>query len=207
MKKDRALLLVDMQNDFCPGGKLPVPGGEAIVPVLNKYIKVFIQNNLPVFASRDWHPKKTAHFEDYGGQWPEHCVQDTPGASFHPVLKLPADTIILSKGMDPSKDSYSDFQAVDQDGNEFLSLLRNHSIKELFVGGLATDYCIKWSVIDALKFGFKVILLEDAIQGIDLKPGDVENALREMRDLGAGRITFEKLYRIFSDKKTGRTAG
>ena len=201
MKKNYALLIVDVQNDFCADGKLAVPEGDAIVPVLNKYISIFVHNKWPVFASRDWHPKKTAHFKGFGGSWPEHCIQDTPGAKFHPLLRLPQDAIILSGGMDPDKDGYSAFQAVDSRGNEFTHLLNTFSIKELFVGGLATDYCVKWSVLDALKFGFKVTLLTDAIKGVDLNPKDSEAAIEEMVNLGAKKITFEKLSRMLAEER------
>ena len=199
--KNYALLIVDVQNDFCPDGKLAVPEGDIIVPVLNKYISLFVRNRWPVFASRDWHPKKSAHFKAFGGQWPEHCIKDSPGAKFHPVLRLPPDAIILSKGMDPDKDSYSAFQAVDSRGNEFPHLLKTFAIKELFVGGLATDYCVKWSVLDALKFGFKVMLLTDAIRGVDLKPKDSEAAIEEMVNLGAKKMTFEKLSRMLAEER------
>jgi nicotinamidase/pyrazinamidase len=201
MKKNNALLIIDVQNDFCPDGKLAVPEGDAIVPMLNKYISIFARNQWPIFASRDWHPKKSAHFQEFGGQWPEHCVQDTSGAKFHPVLRLPQDAIILSKGMDPDKDSYSAFQTIDSRGNDFSHLLNSFSIKELFVGGLATDYCVKWSVLDALKFGFKVTLLTDAIKGVDLKPKDSEAAIEEMVKLGAKKMTFEKLSRILAEER------
>ena len=203
MKKNYALLIVDVQNDFCPDGKLAVPEGDAIVPMLNKYISIFSRNKWPVFASRDWHPKKTVHFKDFGGQWPEHCIKDTPGAKFHPLLRLPEDAIILSGGMHPDEDGYSAFQAVDSGGNEFTHLLNTFSIKELFVGGLATDYCVKWSVLDALKFGFKVMLLADAIKGVDLKPKDSEAAIEEMVSLGAKKMTFEKLSRMLADSGNG----
>jgi len=203
MKKNYALLIVDVQNDFCPDGKLAVPEGDAIVPMLNKYISIFSRNKWPVFASRDWHPKKTVHFKDFGGQWPEHCIQDTSGAKFHPLLRLPEDAIILSGGMHPDEDGYSAFQAVDSGGNEFTHLLNTFSIKELFVGGLATDYCVKWSVLDALKFGFKVMLLADAIKGVDLKPKDSEAAIEEMVSLGAKKMTFEKLSRMLADSGNG----
>jgi nicotinamidase/pyrazinamidase len=200
--KNYALLIVDVQNDFCPDGKLAVPEGDIIVPVLNKYISLFVRNRWPVFASRDWHPKKSAHFKAFGGQWPEHCIKDSPGAKFHPVLRLPQDAIILSKGMDPDKDSYSAFQAVDSRGAEFPHLLHTFAIKELFVGGLATDYCVKWSVLDALKFGFKVMLLTDAIRGVNLKPKDSEAAIEEMVNLGAKKMTFEKLSRMLAEQSS-----
>jgi len=201
MKKNYALLIVDVQNDFCPDGKLAVPEGDAIVPMLNKYISIFSRNKWPVFASRDWHPKKTSHFKEFGGQWPEHCIQDSPGARFHPLLQLPDDVIILSSGMDPDEDGYSAFQAVDSRGNDFSRLLNSFSIKELFVGGLATDYCVKWSVLDALKFGLKVTLLTDAIKGVDLKPRDSEAAVEQMVSLGAKKMTFEKLSRMLAEER------
>jgi nicotinamidase/pyrazinamidase len=192
MRLKKALLIVDVQNDFCPGGALAVPEGDKIVPALNKYIKIFSKNKLPIFASRDWHPKKTKHFKDFGGLWPKHCIQDTRGARFHDRLKLPEGTIILSKGMDPEEDSYSVFQAVDQKGNEFLNLLKKLNITELYVGGLATDYCVKSSVLDALKLGFKVKLLVDAIKGVNLRPEDSQKAMEQMLKHGAQKITFNK---------------
>ena len=201
MKKNYALLIVDVQNDFCADGKLAVPEGDAIVPMLNKYISIFSRNKWPVFASRDWHPQKSAHFKNFGGQWPEHCIQDTPGAKFHPLLRLPQDALILSGGMDPDEDGYSAFQAVDSRGNEFTHLLNTFSIKELFVGGLATDYCVKWSVVDALKYGYKVALLVDAIKGVDLRPKDSEAAIEEMVSFGAKKMTFEKLSRMLAEER------
>jgi nicotinamidase/pyrazinamidase len=201
MNKKSALLIVDMQNDFCPDGALGIPEGDAIIPVLNRYIKIFSAGKLPVFASRDWHPLKTSHFKEYGGQWPPHCVQDSPGARFHPVLQLPDDAVILSKGMDPEADSYSAFQAVDAKGNEFADLLKQYSIKELFVGGLATDYCVRWTTLDALKFGLRVFLLMDAIRGVNLREKDSEEAVGEMVSLGANKITIEKLSRMFAGER------
>ena len=199
MKLKKALLIVDVQNDFCPGGTLVVPEGDKIIPKLNKYIKIFSQKKLPIFASRDWHPKKTIHFKKFGGTWPVHCVQDTKGAAFHPKLKLPKEAIILSKGMDPEKDSYSAFQAEDKNGMVLLNLLKILGVNEIYVGGLATDYCVKFSVIDALKQGFKVKLLVDAIKGVNLKPNDSEEAMEEMLKNGTKKATFKNL-KIFLDK-------
>lgn len=193
MKLKEALLIVDVQNDFCPGGALAVPDGDKIIPYLNKYIKIFSQKKLPIFASRDWHPKKTKHFKKFGGVWPVHCVQNTKGAKFHPKLKLSKEAIILSKGMDPQIDSYSAFQADDQNGMSFINLLKVLGIEELYIAGLATDYCIKSSAIDALRNGFKVKLLMDAIKGVDLKPGDSQDAIREMSQNGAQKITLREV--------------
>ncbi len=198
MNFKKALLIVDVQNDFCPGGTLAVPEGDKIVPILNKYIKIFSKNKLPIFSSRDWHPKETKHFKDFGGLWPEHCIQNSKGASFHHDLKLPKETVILSKGMDPEEDSYSAFQAVDNHGTKFLNLLKILGITELFIGGLATDYCVKYSVLDALKLGFKVQLLMDAIQGVNIKPTDSRYAIEEMLIRKAKKITFAQLSKLLS---------
>ena len=193
MKLKKALLIVDVQNDFCPKGKLAVPEGDKVVGVLNKYIKIFSSKALPIFSSRDWHPKKTKHFKDFGGLWPRHCIKNTKGAQFHPKLRLPKEVIIISKGTTPQKDSYSVFQGRDLNGQEFLNLLTSLGINELYVGGLATDYCVKFTVLDALKFGFKVKLLVDAIKGVDLKENDSENAIKEMIRNGAKKMTLEKI--------------
>ncbi len=189
----KALLIVDVQNDFCPGGALAVPGGGNIVPVLNRYIAYFSRKKLPVFASRDWHPPRTQHFVSFGGKWPAHCIQGTRGALFHPALKLPRDAIQLYKGMYPDRDDYSALQAEDLGGRNLASFAQMMGIKELYVGGLATDYCVKESVLDALKKGLKVKLLTDGIKGVDLKPGDSEKAIARMVKAGARKITVKVL--------------
>jgi nicotinamidase/pyrazinamidase len=193
MKLKKALLVVDVQNDFCPGGALAVPGGDKIVPSLNKYIKFFTKQKLPIFATRDWHPVRTKHFKAFGGVWPVHCIQNTKGAQFHPKLKLPKETILLYKGIDPGEDSYSAFQAQDISGMSFVKLLNILGIRELYVGGLATDYCVKSSTLDALRHGFKVRLLMDAIQGVNLGPDDSQRAIKQMAKNGAKKITLKHL--------------
>ena len=193
MTQKKALLIVDVQNDFCPGGALAVPGGDKVVPVINKYSRIFSKNKLPIFASRDWHPPKTKHFKDFGGAWPVHCIQNTQGAAFHPKLKMPKEAILLYKGMDPGKDSYSIFQSEDSRGVAFINLLRIMGVGELYIGGLAIDYCVKFSAIDALKEGFKVKVLTDAVKGVDLKPQDSQKALKEMYRRGAKKITLKDL--------------
>jgi len=194
----QALLVVDLQNDFCPGGALAVPQGDRVIPVLNRYSNLFTQATLPIFASRDWHPPKTKHFVLYGGTWPIHCVQGTPGAAFHSALELPATVTVLSKGMDPNEDCYSCFEATAQDGTPFLDVLRRDGIQELFIGGLATDYCVKATVLDARKHGLDITVLSDAIRGVDLKPGDVERALREMELAGARFVGLDAVSQRLS---------
>lgn len=184
-----ALLVVDVQNDFCPGGSLAVPEGDRVVPVLNGYIARFAAAGALVFACRDWHPVRTKHFQADGGAWPPHCVQGTAGAAFHPTLALPRETVVFSKGMDPEQDAYSAFQAEDASGRPFASVLKDRGVQRLFVGGLATDYCVRDSVLDARRQGFEVVVLLDASRAVDVKPGDGERALGEIRDAGARLVT------------------
>ncbi len=190
----KALVIVDVQNDFCPGGSLAVSEGDKVVPVLNGYIDFFKKNNLPIFASRDWHPEKTKHFQSEGGNWPSHCVEGSPGAEFYPGLNLPQEAIIISKGGDPQSEGYSVFEGVSQKGESFADLLAKLGVKELFVGGLATDFCVKHTVINALEKKFEVKLLIDAIRGVDL--GASEKAIADMLAKGAKTITFEHLSDI-----------
>jgi nicotinamidase/pyrazinamidase len=188
-----ALVIVDVQNDFCPGGALAVPRGDQVVAVLNRYAERFARSRAPVFASRDWHPARTRHFKAFGGVWPPHCVQDTPGAAFHAGLELPAGTEIVSKGMDPDADAYSCFQAETEDSMPFAAALGEHGVSRLFVGGLATDYCVKATVLDALKEGFEVVVLQDAVAAVDVAAGDGERALEAMKAAGAQLARLDDL--------------
>ncbi len=178
----KALLVVDVQNDFCPGGSLAVAHGDEVVAPLNKLIQEFLERGEPVFKSRDWHPKETKHFAAYGGTWPVHCVQETKGAEFHPNLIDDIHIRTISKGLG-DEDSYSAF-----DGTELALQLRRLGIEEVWVGGLATDYCVKNTVLDALREGFRVKALTDAMRAVELKPGDGEQAIAEMRAAGAELI-------------------
>jgi len=185
MKRDEALVVVDVQNDFCPGGALAVPEGDAVVPILNTYIAEFSREGLAVFVSRDWHPEVTRHFKGHGGAWPAHCVRDTEGAAFHPALKLPREAVVLSKGTEPDKEGYSVFSAHDDKGVTFETLLKKTGIRHLFIGGLATDYCVKATALDALDKGFQVTILVDAVRGVNLHPGDADRAIEELVARGA----------------------
>ncbi len=188
-----ALVIVDVQRDFCPGGALAVPDGDAVVPVLNRYAEVFAARGAAVFATRDWHPARTKHFEADGGVWPPHCVQETPGAAFHPGLVLPAGTEVFSKGMDPDVDAYSAFQAESGEGDAFAVTLGARGIQRLFIGGLATDYCVKATALDAVKEGFEVVVLEDAVRAVDVQPGDGTRALAEIEAAGGRRARLESI--------------
>lgn len=185
MGRTPGLLVVDVQNDFCPGGALGVPEGDAIVPCVNRTIRAFRRRDLPILFTRDWHPKETKHFKGFGGAWPPHCIQGTKGARFHTDLLIPGEALILSKGMDPEQDSYSAFQALTDRGRDLESTLEELGVDEIFVCGLATDYCVRATILDATRRGLKVYVLRDAVRGVDVKPGDSNAALREMRAHGA----------------------
>lgn len=190
MQGKDALIIIDVQNDFCPGGALPVPEGDRVVPVLNRYIEKFTRAKLPIFATRDWHPEKTRHFKAYGGLWPPHCIQNTSGAEFRADLSLPKEAVIVSAGTSPDEEGYSGFEGKDNNGTGLAELLRVSGIERIFVGGLATDYCVKHTVLDGLKQGFTVVLLEDAVRGVNLHPDDAERAIEEMVSAGARKETL-----------------
>lgn len=195
MRSDSALLIVDVQVDFCPGGALAVPEGDQIVPKLNDYIRLFRSANRPILASRDWHPPETTHFRTQGGPWPPHCIQGTPGAEFHPKLALPPDAIVVSKGMGADEDAYSAFQARDAQGRLLEGWLRALGVRHLYVGGLALDYCVKASALDAVAKGFRTTVLVDATRAVNIKPHDGELAIEELLRAGANLAVFETLDR------------
>lgn len=181
-----ALIITDVQIDFLPGGALAVKAGDQIIPVINDYIKLFKKVNAKIVASRDWHPQNHMSFKAQGGPWPPHCVQESEGALFHPNLKLSDDVIVVSKATDFDKEAYSVF-----DGTDLADRLASANVTRVFVGGLATDYCILSSVLDAVKLGFDTVVLVDAIRGINLVPGDVDRALAAMTKGGAVQRTLD----------------
>ncbi len=182
-----ALIIVDVQIDFCPGGALAVRYGDQVVPRLNKIIKAFENSGLPVFFTRDWHPADHISFRSEGGTWPPHCVQGSPGAKFHPKLHVPSDAEVISKGDRPSKEAYSGFQ-----GTNLRAQLKRLGVDELLVGGLATDYCVKETALDGLRAGFSVGVLKDCVRAVDVNPGDGARALAEVRKAGARLTTSSR---------------
>jgi nicotinamidase/pyrazinamidase len=188
-----ALLIVDVQNDFCPGGALAVREGDQVVPLLNAYAERFLALSRPVYASRDWHPRQSKHFAEFGGPWPVHCVQRTEGARFHPDLVLPAPENILSKGTDAADDGYSAFEGRFPDGSTFEERLSRDRVDHLFIGGLATDYCVLQSALDAAKSGRRVTLLLDAVRGVEVHPGDSAQAIADMALAGIDTATLDAL--------------
>jgi len=174
----KALIIVDVQNDFTPGGALPVEEGDAIVPRINE-LAAAGDFDL-VVATRDWHPSDHGSFAEQGGPWPVHCVADTPGAQLHPALDTSAIDVIVDKGQDPGTEGYSGF-----DGTNLADLLHERDVDEVVVVGLATDYCVKNTALDALRAGLGVRVDESAVRGVDVQPGDSARALDELRAAGA----------------------
>jgi len=175
-----ALVLVDVQNDFLEGGSLAVPHSSAILPIINGYIALFTRRNLPIIATRDWHPEDHCSFADNGGQWPVHCVAGTRGAAFSSQLELPCSSHIVSKATAAGRDAYSGF-----DGTGLADYLNTQGAARLFICGLATDYCVLHTVLDGLKAGFTVVLLTDAIRAVDVAQGDGAKAIASMTENGA----------------------
>lgn len=178
----KALLIVDVQNDFCPGGALPAPAGNIIIPIINKILDRFPY----VIASRDWHPEDTIHFQ----KWPVHCVQNSKGAEFPSELNSEKFNLILEKGTASRDDGYSAFEATNKNLVEYLN---NNKIDELYITGLVAEYCVKNTVLDALKYGFKAIVIKDAVEGIRKEKNDFENAFKEMEQAGAKVIMSNEI--------------
>ncbi|MFN3597770.1 MAG: nicotinamidase [Rubricoccaceae bacterium] len=178
LREGDALLLIDVQNDFLPGGALAVPEGDAVVPVLNRWIAAAKAAGAPVFATRDWHPPDHTSFEAQGGPWPSHCVRDTEGAAFPADLALPEGAVVVSKATLPRAEAYSGFE-----GTDLAERLRAAGVRRVFVGGLATDYCVRASVLDARREGFEVRLIPGGHRGI--AEDTTETALAEMARAGA----------------------
>jgi len=180
LRRGDALIVVDVQRDFLPGGSLPVAHGDRVVPRINRCVQQFARHGLPIFATRDWHPPEHCSFHGQGGRWPPHCVVDSAGADFADGLHLPAGARIVSKATRPEEDAYSAFA-----GTDLEECLRSAGVVRLFIGGLATDYCVLQTVKDALAAGFAVTVLRDAIAAVDARPGDGDRAIAKMLQLGA----------------------
>jgi nicotinamidase/pyrazinamidase len=178
LKAGDAVIAVDVQNDFCPGGALEVPQGDQVVPVLNDWMRAAADANLPVVASRDWHTVDHVSFQAQGGPWPEHCVQGTRGAAFHPELRLPDKTVLVSKGTAFDHDAYSAF-----DSTGLAGWLKDRGVKRLWVGGLAEDVCVFHTVRDACREGFDVHLIRGATRPVFAEKE--QEVLRELAEAGA----------------------
>lgn len=179
MKQGDALLIVDVQNDFCPGGALAVSEGDRVVPVLNEWIEKARAAAVPVYASRDWHPVDHISFKARGGPWPPHCIQGTYGAEFHRDLLLPGDTQIISKAQAPDVDSYSAFG-----GTDLAERLQSAGVRRVFIGGLAQDYCVRETALDAIRAGFTVHVIVDGTRAVNVNPDDGGRALQKIEEAG-----------------------
>jgi nicotinamidase/pyrazinamidase len=183
-QKNDGLLIIDVQNDFCPGGALAIEEGNRIIPVLNHWIEKARRANIPVYASRDWHPSGHISFKEQGGPWPPHCIQDSEGAEFHSALQLPENVVKVTKGVRFDHDQNSVF-----DETGVTERLKRDGVKRLFVGGLALDVCVLASVLDACKAGFEVQVIADATRAVN--DDDGRQALSKMKESGAGMVTTE----------------
>jgi nicotinamidase/pyrazinamidase len=175
-----ALVIVDFQKDFTPGGSLAVGGGDSIADNINLLISEFAKKGLPIMLTRDWHPKDHCSFKENGGIWSAHCVQNTEGAKFHERMNIPEEAVIIDKGTDPKKEAYSGFS-----NPIMLEALKEKGVNKVFVCGLATDYCVKNTADDALKLKFETVIVTDCIKGVDVNRGDSERALEYLRSEGA----------------------
>jgi nicotinamidase/pyrazinamidase len=180
----QALIVVDIQRDFCPGGALAVADGDKIIPAVNELVRAFEGEGLPIFFTRDWHPRDHVSFRAKGGPWPPHCVQNTPGATFHPSLTVPADAQVIDKGTLQAEDAYSGFQ-----GTDLARKLHDLHVNRIYVVGLATDYCVKNTVLDGAARGFETFVVTDCVKGVNLKRTDSATALRAMLARGARRTS------------------
>ena len=184
-----ALIIVDLQNDFCPGGALAVPEGDQVVGVINNLIPSFPL----VVATQDWHPAAHSSFKQQGGIWPPHCIQNTTGAELHPDLRRDGIHHFFRKGFRRELDAYSGFEGVEERGQSLDQVLRDHQIEVLYITGLATDYCVKATAMDGLALGYRVVIVEDAVRGVNLKPGDDRKAIDEVLSGGGKVITSWQL--------------
>ncbi|MGE5194575.1 MAG: nicotinamidase [Deltaproteobacteria bacterium] len=179
LQRTDALIVVDVQNDFCPGGALPIEQGDRVVPVLNRWIEAARNGGARIVVTRDWHPADHISFRERGGPWPAHCVQNTWGAEMRPDLKLPEDVLLLSKGTTPDRDDYSDFEMTG-----LAEELKKNGIRRVWVGGLAQDMCVRATVLDGLRKGFEVHLILNATRPVNALPGAGDRAHEEMRAAG-----------------------
>jgi nicotinamidase/pyrazinamidase len=185
-----ALIVVDVQNDFLPGGALAVPAGDAIIPVVNRYLEAFALRGCPIFLTGDAHPANHCSFATHGGPWPAHCVAGTPGAGFPAMLLRPPGAVVIDKGTESDREAYSGFQ-----GTDLHARLQRLGVRRVFVAGLATDYCVRATARDALEHGFEVVLLVDAIAAVDAKPKDGAAAVADMLRAGASTTHFGEMCR------------
>lgn len=187
-----ALILVDIQNDFCPGGALAVDEGDEIIPIVNSLIAEFPL----VISTQDWHPANHISFKEQGGPWPPHCVQGSPGAELHPGLRTDTVAEYFRKASSPRKDDYSEFAGKDDKGRSLDEVLKSRGVENLYVVGLATDYCVLETVLDGIKYGYQVYAVRDAMRAVNVDPDDGDKALQKMSSAGALIVTSAELLNL-----------
>lgn len=190
--RDAALILVDIQNDFCPGGALAVSEGDRIIPIINRLMPKFPL----VISTQDWHPANHISFREQGGPWPPHCVQGSRGSELHSALETHEIAHYFRKASSPDKDDYSEFAGKDDRGRTLDQLLRSKGVKKLYVVGLATDYCVLETVLDGLRLGYEVYAVRDAMRAVNVNPEDGENALQRMAGSGANLVTSNEVLNL-----------
>lgn len=184
----QAFIIVDVQRDFCKGGALAVSEGDSVIEPINKIVRFFEEKSAPVFLTRDWHPARHSSFSEQGGLWPSHCVANTEGADWHEQLVVPQHAITISKGTSTHVDAYSGFS-----GTDLEERLRSLKVESVIVAGLATDYCVKNTVLDAIKAGFDTVLVLDAVKAVNVAPGDDSKAIEDMRNAGARTVISDNI--------------
>ena len=190
-----ALIVVDLQRDFCPGGALPVREGDKVIEPINALVDLFHEKDLPVFYTRDWHPKDHVSFKQNGGTWPPHAIRGTPGAQFPVALHVPRGAAIIDKATRRNAEAYSGFQ-----GTDLAERLRRAGVEELYIVGLATDYCVKNTVTDGIAAGFRLNVVSDCVKGVNLKRTDSATAFRSMMRMGGGKTTSQLLLKHLSGR-------
>ena len=196
---ESALLLIDLQNDFFSGGRLAVPNAEEIITPTCLLLSAAQEIDLSIFASRDWHPRDSIQFVENGGPWPTHCVAGSHGAEFHESLPIPANASIIDKGTSSSSHGYSAFEGTVKNGRSLADELSLRGLDSLFIAGLATDYCVMQTVLDARRCGLNAVLVEDAIAAVEKTLGDSKNALAKMRTAGASFVRSGHFLSQFKD--------
>ena len=189
--KDAALILVDIQNDFCPGGALAVAEGDQVVAVVNRLMPEFPL----VVSTLDWHPANHVSFREQGGPWPPHCVQNTFGAELHPALDSEQITHTFRKASSPERDEYSEFEGADEAGRSLDEYLKSRGVRRVYIAGLATDYCVRATTLDALRLGYETTVVTDGVRAVNVEPEDGAKAMAEMREQGARLVTSRSLLR------------
>jgi nicotinamidase/pyrazinamidase len=187
--KDAALILVDIQNDFCPGGALAVAEGDQVVAVANRLMPHFPL----VVSTLDWHPANHVSFREQGGPWPPHCVQNTFGADLHPALDATHINHTFRKASSPERDAYSEFEGVDDQRRSLDEYLKSHDVRRVYILGLATDYCVRATTMDALRLGYETFVVTDGVRAVNVQPDDGDRALAEMREHGARLVSSESV--------------